>query len=414
MKTTWMPRVGAIMTALLLSATLAQAQGTQLLVSNVQAQQRQFTATWDVTYDLETVGDIAATVNLSLSTDSGATYPNLCASVTGDVGAGVLPGTSKHIVWDAGVDFPSLSSAACRLRVTADDGQSEAPAGFVAIAAGTFMMGSPTTEAERNADETQHQVTLRHAFYVQTTEVTNRQYMELAQWAYDNGYVTATSASLRDNLDGSTEELLDLDSGHSEIFFDAGAFSCVHPDNPVMDVTWYGSAAYCDWLSLEQGLARAYAHDTWECNGGSSYTAAGYRLPTEAEWEYACRAGSTTEFANGVMTNASCYPSDPNLDAVGWFCGNAGGWTQPGAQKTPNAWGIYDMHGNLAEWCNDWYGAYGGIVTDPEGAWGGAGRVIRGGFWNSLALNCRSAVRNYTLPYYAYVDAGFRPVRSAD
>ena len=207
MKTTWMPRVGVIMTVLLVSATVAQAVGTQLLVSNVQAQQRQFTATWDVTYDLETVGDIAVTVSLSLSTDSGASYPNLCAAVSGDVGAGVLPGIGKHIVWNAGADFPGLSSATCRLRVTADDGQVETPAGFVAIAPGTFMMGSPTDEPLRYTDETHHQVTLTHGIYVQTTEVTNQQYRDMAQWAYNNGHVTATNSGLYDSLDGSTQIL---------------------------------------------------------------------------------------------------------------------------------------------------------------------------------------------------------------
>jgi hypothetical protein len=123
MKTSWAHRAGAVMAVLLLSASIARAAGTQLLVSNVQAQQRQFTAIWDVTYDLETVGGIVATVSLSLSTDSGATYPNLCATVTGDIGVGVLPGVGKHIVWNAGADFPGLSSAACQLRVTADDDQ---------------------------------------------------------------------------------------------------------------------------------------------------------------------------------------------------------------------------------------------------------------------------------------------------
>jgi formylglycine-generating enzyme required for sulfatase activity len=181
--TLWMPRVGVIMAVLLLGAPLAQAQGAQLLVSNVQTQHRQFTATWDITYDLETVGDIAVTVSLSLSMDSGATYQNLCATATGDIGAGVLPGNGRHIVWNAGTDFPGLSSPTCRLRVTADDGQSETPAGFVAIAPGMFMMGSQTTELDRQPDETQHQVMLTHGLYVQTTEVTNQQYRDMAQWA---------------------------------------------------------------------------------------------------------------------------------------------------------------------------------------------------------------------------------------
>jgi formylglycine-generating enzyme required for sulfatase activity len=419
MKTTWRSRVGAIMAVLVLSATLVQAQGTQLLVSNVQAQQRQFTATWDVTYDLETVGDIAVTVSLFLSTDSGASYPNLCATVSGDVGAGVLAGTGKHIVWNAGADFPGLSSPTCRLRVTADDGQSEAPVGFVAIAPGTFMMGSPTTELLRSTNETQHQVTLTHGIYVQAIEVTNQQYMELAQWAYDHGYATATSASLSDNLDGSTQELLNLDGvylpyGACEVSFIAGVFSCVNPTHPVKYVTWYGSATYCDWLSLQQGLPRAYSHSTWQCNSGNPYTAAGYRLPTEAEWEYACRAGTQTPFNTGSCLDAGTEANyNGGYPYTGCPTGPYVGWTEPVGSYPANAFGLSDMHGNVNEWCNDWYGAYGGTVTDPVGPVAGSYRVLRGSGWHSYAQGCRSAYRLNLTPINAFDTLGFRPVRSA-
>lgn len=413
MKTTWGSRT-VIIAALLLGATIAHAQGTQLLVSNVQVQQRQFTATWDVTYDLETVGDIAVTVSLFLSTDSGATYPHLCAQVTGDVGAGVSPGTGKHIVWDAGTELGSFSSTTCRLRVTADDGVVEIPEGYVAIPAGTFTMGSPTNEPGRLTDETQHQVTLTHGIYVQTTEVTNQQYRDLVQWAYDHGYVTATSSYLYDNLDGSTQVLHSLGSSY-ELTFNAGVFSCTNPNHPTKYVTWYGSVAYCDWLSLQEGLPRAYSHATWQCNNHDPYNAQGYRLLTEAEWEYACRAGSTTAFANGPITQLTCSPLDPNLDLMGWYCGNANGWTHPVAYKQPNAWGLNDMHGNLFEWCNDWYASYGGAVTDPVGPGTGSYRVIRGGGWLTYAYGCRSALRySGGIPAYALNYLGFRLVRSAD
>jgi formylglycine-generating enzyme required for sulfatase activity len=416
MKTSWMPRIGAIMAALLLlSATTAQAVGTQLLVSNVQAQQRQFTATWDVTYDLETVGDITVTVSMALSTDSGASYPNVCATVSGDVGAGVLPGTGKHIGWNASADFPGLSSSTCRLRVTADDGQSEVPAGFVAIAPGTFMMGSPTTEVGHYdyGDETQHQVTLTHGIYVQTTEVTNQQYRDMAQWAYNNGHVTATTSGLHDNLDGSTQLLKGLGAAGYDISFSAGVFSCINPTHPVKDVNWYGSVAYCDWLSLQQNLPRAYNHSTWQCNAGNPYTAPGYRLPTEAEWEYSCRAGTQTPFNTGSCldagTEANYYGPGPY---TGCPTGPSVGWTVPVGSYPANAFGLCDMHGNLWEWCNDWYGAYGGAVTDPVGAGAGSYRVFRGGVYNNYARYCRSAIRSAYSPYYSDLYFGFRPVRS--
>jgi formylglycine-generating enzyme required for sulfatase activity len=138
-------------------------------------------------------------------------------------------------------------------------------------------------------------------------------------------------------------------------------------------------------------------------------------LPTEAEWERACTAGSTTAFANGEITNRGC--DDPVLDEIGWYCGNAGDRTHPVAHLISNAWGLYDMHGNLWEWCNDRYGSYGGDVTDP----GGPAtedyrviRVIRGGGWDDGGHHCRSANRYSSYPGASSSAIGFRPVRSTN
>jgi formylglycine-generating enzyme required for sulfatase activity len=360
------------------------------------------------------------------------TGPNaFTKSAAGDALLADMTAGSYTLTWGAVVGWTTPSPEAVTQSLEADGTLTftgvyieDVPVGFVSIPAGTFTMGSPEDEPGRdpfgNGDETQHQVTLTHGIYVQTTEVTNQQYMELAQWAYDHGYATATSVSLCDNLDGSTQELLDLD-GYCEISFAGGTFTvdAGKAGHPVLDVTWYGSVAYCDWLSLQQGLPRAYNHATWQCNGGNPYTAAGYRLPTEAEWEYACRAGSTTAFANGPITQPGydCIPIDPSLDLMGWYCGNSGwpdGWTHPLAQKLPNVWGLYDMHGNLWEWCNDWLGGYGGAVTDPVGPGAGSSRVIRGGGWDIFAQYCRSAYRYYNYPDYAYYNIGFRSVRSSE
>jgi formylglycine-generating enzyme required for sulfatase activity len=349
-------------------------------------------------------------------------------SGTGDMTFANMTAGSYTLTWGAVTGWTTPSPAAVTQTLTTDDSLTftgvHILGGFVSIPAGTFTMGSPEDELGQDHDgfgwstEPQHQVTLTHGIYVQTTEVTNQQYMELAQWAYDQGYVTATSASLHDNLDGSTQVLKILGSEIYEIYFSNGIFSCINPDHPVKFVNWYGSVAYCDWLSLQQGLPRAYNHATWQCNGGNPYMSAGYRLPTEAEWEYACRAGSTTAFANGPITQIECDLIDPNLDLMGWYCGNTGGrpdgWTHPVAQKLPNAWGLYDMHGNVWEWCNDWWAfELGGTVTDPAG-YSGAGnfRVIRGGSWYSLAQRCRSAGRGGDQPDQAYRGVGFRPVKS--
>jgi formylglycine-generating enzyme required for sulfatase activity len=180
-------------------------------------------------------------------------------------------------------------------------------------------------------------------------------------------------------------------------------------------VTWYGSVAYCDWLSLQQNLPRAYDHSTWQCNAGSPYTAPGYRLPTEAEWEYACRAGTQTPFSTGSCLDAG---TEANYHGPGPYTGCPTGpyvgWTVPVGSYPANAFGLHDMHGNLFEWCNDWYGTYGGTVTDPVGAGAGGVRVIRGGGWAYNAQFCRSAFRSYLYPYYYdyYSGIGFRPVRS--
>jgi formylglycine-generating enzyme required for sulfatase activity len=416
MKTTWIPRVGVIMTVLLLSATLAQAQSNELLVSHVQAALDPQTAKVDVWYRLETVDGGPVTVSLFLSTDSGATYPYLCETVSGDAGAGVPPGTSRHLVWDARVDRPGFSSTTCRLRVTANDGAN--PDDFVYVSPGTFIMGSPTTEVGHDDydDETQHQVTLTHGFYMQTTEVTNQQYRDMAQWAYGQGFAIVVGDSiLCENLDGSTQGLLYV-NGDCEISFSGGAFAvdAGKASHPVMGVTWYGSVAYCDWLSLQQGLPRAYNHSTWQCNAGDPYTAPGYRLPTEAEWEYACRAGTQTPFNTGSCLDAG---TEANYCGSGPYTGCPSGpyvgWTVPVGSYPANAFGLYDMHGNLFEWCTDWYDSYGGTVTDPVGAGSGSGRVIRGGGWRADPGNCRAAFRYGIDPSDANIYLGFRVVRSS-
>jgi formylglycine-generating enzyme required for sulfatase activity len=290
----------------------------------------------------------------------------------------------------------------------------ESSNGFVSILPGTFMMGSPTTELLRNTDETQHQVTLTHRFYCQATEVTNQQYQDMAQWAYNNGHVTATTSGLYDKLDGSTQLLKSLGLAEYEMTFSAGVFSCINPDHPVKNVTWYGSVAYCDWLSLQQGLPRAYSHSTWQCNSGNPYTATGYRLPTEAEWEYACRAGTQTPFNTGSCLDAGTEANyNGSSPYTGCPPGPYVGWTVPVGTYPANAFGLYDMHGNLCEWCNDWYGTYGGTVTDPVGLGAGSNRVFRGGYWFSSAQSCRSAVRSLLGPSFEGGSVGFRPVMSA-
>jgi formylglycine-generating enzyme required for sulfatase activity len=227
---------------------------------------------------------------------------------------------------------------------------------FVRIPAGTFTMGSPTDEPGRGGDETQHQVTLTRDYYIMTTEVTQ------AQW----------------------EAVMGSNPSH----FDTCGGDC-----PVESVSWNDIQDFIAAFNAMEGKA--------------------YRLPTEAEWEHAARAGTATAFYNGGITNSACTPLDPNLDQIGWYCGNSGvdgiATYHPVAQKQPNAFGLYDMSGNVWEWCQDWYGSYpDGAVTDPTDPETGADRVLRGGSWLNNARNCRSAVRSGISPSYRSNYAGFR------
>jgi formylglycine-generating enzyme required for sulfatase activity len=294
------------------------------------------------------------------------------------------------------------------------------PEGFIPVFPGTFVMGAPAGEPGAASDEIpanaeDYNITLSQIYFMQSLEVTNQQFVDAAQWAVDNGHAAATATSMTDLLDGSVVELLDLDSPDCEIAYSGGNFihrdagHGINPDHPVKMVTWYGAVAYCDWLTMREGEVRLYDHMTWTL---SSLVAPGYRLPTEAEWEYACRAGSNTGFANGDILNTGC--DDPVLDDIGWYCGNAGGQTQAVGLKIANDWNFKDMHGNVMEWCNDYYSSnyYNERPNNnPPGPMSGVGRVVRGGDFADEAQYCRSANRSNANPDTAEKGIGFRAVR---
>jgi formylglycine-generating enzyme required for sulfatase activity len=158
-------------------------------------------------------------------------------------------------------------------------------------------------------------------------------------------------------------------------------------DHPVVWVTWNDAAAFCEWLSKKEGKT--------------------YRLPTEAQWEYACRAGTTTRYCFG--------DSESELGDYAWYLKNLEGWgTKAVGGKRPNRWGLYDMHGNVWQWCSDWYdGDYyaNSPVEDPKGPDTGSYRVYRGGSWINDAGDCRSAYRDYGRPVSRHDYLGFRVSR---
>ena len=189
---------------------------------------------------------------------------------------------------------------------------------------------------------------------------------------------------------------------------------------PVEKVTWYDAAEFCNRLSEREGLEQVYAitnitrygHEILYETVTADWTKNGYRLPTEAEWEYACRAGTTTPFntGNNITTDQANYDGEhPYNNGPKGECGKT---TVPADSFAPNVWGLYDMHGNVYEWCWDWYGKYyAQAQTNPKGLDDGNDRVYRGGAYNSSGQRLRSAYRGRFVPYYRSSVIGFRVVR---
>ena len=255
---------------------------------------------------------------------------------------------------------------------------------LVLINGGTFQMGSPESEMQRETDETQHEVTVSD-FYIGRYEVTQEQYEKV----------------MGDNPSNFSGENL-----------------------PVENVTWYDAIEYCNRLSEQEGLTLVYTVDGENVSWDRS--ANGYRLPTEAEWEYAARAGTTTPFNTETSISdeeANYYGHYPYGIEENYFSQD-NLETEPGQYRqttvevnsfSPNNWGLYNIHGNVAEWCFDYYGAYDLENTDnPSGPTTGTLRVNRGGGWNDYAKHLRSAYRASTTPNQGMSNIGFRIARNGD
>ncbi len=274
-------------------------------------------------------------------------------------------GSSPNGCWDCGVCDAShfCVEGACQ----------GAPEGFVVVAPGHFLMGSPSDEVGRFMDESQHFVELSQSFLAKATEVTQKEWQDAM--------------------------------GNSPSFFDECGDTC-----PVDSVSWWDAVTFCNALSAKEGLESCYV--LWGCAGipgeaeysctgayfkGLSCT--GYRLPTEAEWEYLARAGEAATPVEDLVSSA-------------WYYSNSQSMMHQTASLSPNSWGAFDMLGNVSEWCQDWYGDYPvSPVADPLGAQGGTYRVLRGGSCYEDAEDVRFANRAWTVPEGRYATLGFRIVR---
>jgi formylglycine-generating enzyme required for sulfatase activity len=316
-----MKRKMMMMTLLLAGAVAPAVRGQTNLTSpqiqNLVSVQRPGTMLVDVRYDLIDPDSSVVFVSGIASTDGGATYSLPILSVSGDAGW-VVPGTGKKLVWNAWNDWAGNYTTNAKVRLTADDADSangpvptNAPGpNLTYIPSGTFNMSGTL-------------VYLSHSFWMGKYEVTQAEFMQ---------FMTNNPSTFQNNT-----------------------------NLPVESVTWDEATNYCGLLTARERVA------------GHITTNQSYRLPTEAEWEYACRARSTT----------LCYfgddPSSQVLTRFAWNSVNSNGRTQLGGQKIPNRWGLFDMLGNVAEWCSDRFGSLpGGNVTDPTGSEFGTNRDLRG------------------------------------
>jgi serine/threonine protein kinase len=262
---------------------------------------------------------------------------------------------------------------------------------MIPVEGGSFMMGSDDKDAYDD-EKPVHKVTL-DSYFIGKHPVTQKQWLEIM--GENPSYFREKKVIERGFLGIATKtELLDL------------------PDNPVEKISWYDTIVFCNKLSFREGFTPVYSIDgdtnpnDWSRGTIiADWNANGYRLPTEAEWEYAARGGNKSK--------GFTYSGSNSIDDVAWYYRNSGDKTHPVGSKRANELGFYDMSGNVWEWCWDWYGEYSSSAkTNPRGPANGSYAVLRGGSWNLNDFNCRVATRNGDNRSYTYYLNGFRVART--
>jgi predicted outer membrane repeat protein len=321
------------------------------------------------------------------------------------------------------------ATAPARLRTEeliyyADDGESDVPAGMVLIPGGEFQMGD---HHDGMADSLPVHAVYVDSFYKEVYEVTNQQYCAYLNDAYPS-QIKVDAGLVYDAGDSGNSypycETYTYDTD-SRIHFSDGTFTITadKESHPMVLVSWYGAVAYANWRSAQDGRISSYDLSTWECN----FDAGGYRLPTEAEWEYAARGGEHSPYYrnpwgdtfDGSMANywdsGDPYETGdyPWTTPVGYYDGNQ---SPPGSDMA-NGYGLYDMAGNVWKWCNDWWDADYYDVSpydNPQGPAPTGWRVARGGSWNNPGDHLRCAWRAWPIPSARNYHYGFRLVRALE
>ncbi|MEI7911857.1 MAG: SUMF1/EgtB/PvdO family nonheme iron enzyme [Verrucomicrobiota bacterium] len=384
-------KTAAVTAALFLLTPLAQAADP--VVSNIAAVQRAGTRLVDITYNV-TADTPTVQVTLAVSSDGGTTFSVPATTVSGAVGAGVATGTGKMITWNAGADWSKQYSTTTRFKVVADDLM---PTGFSLIPSGNFQMGDALDGLSDGPIRTVNV----SVFYMAQNLVTFSDWGTVRTWGQAHGYT-------------------DLSVG-------AGKAA----DHPVQTITWFDMVKWCNARSEKDGLTPCYtvsgnAYRTGNSDPDCNWAASGYRLPSEAEWEKAARGGlsgkrfpwgdtiSQSQANYDGLTSSYTYDLGPyGYNSIGSIGGTSPA-TSPVGSFAANGYGLYDMAGNVWEWCWDWYGTYAaGSQTDPRGVSSGSDRVFRGGGWNVGASYCRVAHRDISYPTRSYLNIGFRMARSS-
>ena len=418
------------------------------VVSNVTVSQRtDGSKKVDIRYNLYDADGDKCTVSVQVSSDGGSTWTVPAVSFTGDIGANISPGSGKYIIWNCGADLPGVYGTNYKVKITANDGKTIVPPDMVLIPGGTFQMGDSFGGGYPN-ERPVHTVTL-DSFYIGKYEITNSQYCQflnstIGKSIYVSGGVVCGSGNNQPYFDTSTS------SSYSQISYSGGVFNVRTrsgrdmSNDPMVMVSWYGAVAYCNWRSQQEGKEICYNLSTWACD----FNKHGYRLPTEAEWEYAARGGlagkrfpwgddiyhtqanyfSSTSYTYDKgptrgyhpLWNDGIYPLYPYTSPVGFFDGTIkykANYNWPGSATSyqttsgANNYGLYDMAGNVHEWCYDWYGDYSSSPqTNPTGPTSGDYRVVRYGCWDGTADSCRVARRSGYWPDRRDYNVGFRVV----